>query len=153
MYVVIDEISNLDGGGLYVLARLWNSQADYLASAPPVTESFAWPNLQPIARRYVTDGQGRRQAEDDTWHDVREMTPEEEDAIKWKWEDYQIDRIALVEQSLRRYWVLRQRADADGRPWPKDHADRRMRRTNEDPRGLRNSQLEAKRGVGFEVHP
>ena len=136
MLYIIDEISNTGDGGLFVLVRFWTTRADHdRADSCACRESFSWPHLQRSGRRVVRDGRGwAKRASDGVYVDTDTIEGREPE---WEREDYDVDIRGKIRASIRRYWTNRQAAQLSARPWPRDHADHRVRRVVDDPRSLR----------------
>ena len=150
MFYIIDETSNTDDGGLYVIARFWATRADYNRGDPyACRESFSWPHLRLEGRHMVRDEHGwPKRLSDGVLVDPLTILPGDE--TEWVWEDFVRDICLVIRHLLRLYWRNRRHAAQQGRHWPREHANFRQRRTGADPRGLRGAEVRALVGQEWE---
>lgn len=148
MYYVIDEITNLTDGGLYVLVSFWTDKASCDKGDPPAAvNDFQFPNLRATSQRVVTDGRGWLKRSDDVFVDP--STVDWDNEPRWAMESYDVDIVTMVRAAIAGYWERRANALlVGGDTWPRDHSDKRIIRTQTDPRGLRSQAVRDEVGVG-----
>jgi len=118
-------------GSTYVLAHYWPSRAAFRRGEPPARTNDFVLRLPPrTVQRIVTDDQGRfltvGGAAVDT-SDPANLTGLE----VWRTEPVTINRRSMILEIVDAYWA---RAQAGG--FPRDHRNRRIKRSDRDPNGV-----------------